>query len=255
MEFDKIGAVVTGAGSGLGEATARHLAALGARVGIFDFNLPAGQRIAEDIGGLACKVDVSDESEVGAAFDAFTDWLGEAPRILVNCAGIGTAARVVNRDGELSITSFRRTLEVNLTGSFITLSHAARLMQKLAPLGPDGERGVVINTSSVAYQDGQIGQTAYAASKGAIAAMTLPAAREFARSGIRVMAIAPGLFETAMVDGLPEGAQESIAATIPFPPRFGDPKDYALLVEQIIRNPMLNGTVIRLDGAVRLQPK
>ncbi|NIZ10701.1 SDR family NAD(P)-dependent oxidoreductase [Pseudooceanicola sp. HF7] len=255
MDIEGIGAVVTGGGSGLGEATARDLAARGAKVAIFDFNLEAAERIARDIGGLAVRADVSDERMVGEGFDAFAEWHGSAPRILINCAGIGTAARIVNREGELSIESFRRTLAVNLTGSFICLATAARAMQALEPLGADNERGVIINTSSVAWQDGQIGQAAYSASKGGIASMTLPAARELARAGIRVMAIAPGMFDTAMVEGLPREAQESIAATIPFPSRFGDPEDYASLAAEIIRNPMLNGTVIRLDGAVRLPPK
>ncbi|QOL81610.1 SDR family NAD(P)-dependent oxidoreductase [Pseudooceanicola spongiae] len=255
MDIKGIGAVVTGAGSGLGAATARHLASMGAKVGVFDFNEAGARAVAEEIGGLACPVNVADEGQVAAAFDDFIAWNGAAPRVLVNCAGIGTAGRVVNREGKLSIDAFRRTLDVNLIGSYITLSYAARAMAELEPVGPDNERGVIINTASVAYQDGQIGQAAYAASKGGIASLTLPVARELARSGIRVMGIAPGMFQTAMVDGLPEETQRSIAATIPFPPRFGSPSDYASLAEQIIRNTMLNGTVIRLDGAVRLPPK
>ena len=255
MDIDGIGAIVTGAGSGLGAATARLLAAQGAKVGVLDFNGDAAAAVAEEIGGLALSVNVADEDQVAAAYDEFADWCGSAPRVLVNCAGIGTAGRVVNREGKLSIDAFRRTLDVNLVGSYIMLSYAARAMAGLEPLGADGERGVIINTSSVAYEDGQIGQAAYSASKGGIASITLPVARELSRSGIRVMAIAPGLFATAMAAGLPEDIQRGIEANIPFPPRFGDAEDYALLVEQIVRNKMLNGSVIRLDGAVRLPPK
>ncbi|MDF1855208.1 SDR family NAD(P)-dependent oxidoreductase [Pseudooceanicola sp.] len=255
MDIKGITALVTGGGSGLGAATSRHLAALGAKVGVLDFNAEGAAAVAEEIGGIALYVNVSDEDQVEAAFEKFADWAGSMPRVAVNCAGVGTAARVVNRDGKLAIDAFRRTIEVNLIGSYIVLSNAVRGMAALDPLGADGERGVVINTSSVAYQDGQLGQAAYAASKGGIASLSLPVARETARSGIRVMAIAPGLFATAMAAGLPEEVQRGIEANIPFPPRFGDAEDYALLVEQIIRNKMLNGSVIRLDGAVRLPPR
>lgn len=255
MDIEGIGVIVTGGGSGLGAATSRHLAALGAKVGVLDFNAEGAQSVAAEIDGIALHVNVADEGQVAAAFDTYTAWNGGAPRVVVNCAGIGTAGRVVNRDGKLSIDAFRRTLDVNLLGTYVMLSYAARAMAELAPLGADGERGVIINTSSVAYEDGQIGQAAYAASKGGIASITLPIARELSRSGIRVMTIAPGLFATAMAAGLPEEIQRGIEANIPFPPRFGDAEDYALLVEQIVRNKMLNGSVIRLDGAVRLPPK
>ena len=255
MEIDGIGAIVTGAGSGLGRATARHLASLGARVGVLDFNGDAAQAVADQFGGIALQANVADAAQVEAAFAAFADWAGSMPRVVVNCAGIGTAARVVNREGALAIDAFRRTVEVNLIGTFIMLSHGLKGMAGLEPLGRDGERGVIINTASVAYQDGQIGQAAYAASKGGVASLSLPVAREAARAGVRVMAIAPGMFQTAMVDGLPEEIQRGIAATIPFPSRFGDPEDYAAMAEHIIRNKMLNGSTIRLDGAVRLPPK
>ncbi|GGM01486.1 3-hydroxyacyl-CoA dehydrogenase [Pseudooceanicola nanhaiensis] len=252
---DGIGAIVTGGGSGLGAATARHLASLGAKVGVLDFNAEGAREVADEIGGLALHVNVADEAQVETAFAEYIDWAGSAPRIVNSCAGIGTAARVVNRDGDLSIDKFRRTLEVNLVGTYIVMSNAIKAMSSLEPLGRDGERGVVINTSSVAYQDGQLGQAAYAASKGGVASLSLPVARETARSGIRIMAIAPGLFATAMAAGLPEDIQKGIEANIPFPPRFGDAEDYALMVEQIVRNKMLNGSTIRLDGAVRLPPR
>jgi NAD(P)-dependent dehydrogenase (short-subunit alcohol dehydrogenase family) len=255
MDIQNTCAIVTGGGSGLGAATARHLTAQGAKVGVLDFNADGAKEVAAEIGGLALHVNVADEAEVEAAFKEFIDWAGEAPRIVVSCAGVGTAARVVNREGELSIDKFRRTIDVNLVGTYIVMSNAIRAMASLEPLGRDGERGVVINTSSVAYQDGQLGQAAYAASKGGVASLCLPVARETARSGIRIMAIAPGLFATAMAAGLPEEVQKGIEANIPFPPRFGDAEDYALLVEQIVRNKMLNGSTIRLDGAVRLPPR
>lgn len=255
MDIQNTCAIVTGGGSGLGAATARHLTAQGAKVGVLDFNADGAKEVAAEIGGLALHVNVADEAEVEAAFKEFIDWAGEAPRIVVSCAGVGTAARVVNREGELSIDKFRRTIDVNLVGTYIVMSNAIRAMASLEPLGRDGERGVVINTSSVAYQDGQLGQAAYAASKGGVASLSLPVARETARSGIRIMAIAPGLFATAMAAGLPEEVQKGIEANIPFPPRFGDAEDYALLVEQIVRNKMLNGSTIRLDGAVRLPPR
>ncbi len=248
-------ALVTGGGSGLGAATARQLAAAGAKVLVLDRDEASAAAVAAEIGGLSAAADVANESQVEAAFAKAIEGFGQAPRIIVNCAGVGTAARIVNREGELSIDAFEKTLRVNLVGTFVVMSIAAREIAKLDPVNDDGERGVVINTSSLAWQDGQIGQSAYAASKGGVASMTLPAARELARSGIRVMAIAPGLFSTAMTDGLPENIRASIAANIPFPSRLGHASEYAALAEQIVRNTMLNGTVIRLDGAVRLQPK
>ncbi|MCA0873240.1 SDR family NAD(P)-dependent oxidoreductase [Seohaeicola saemankumensis] len=254
MLIDGQVALVTGGGSGLGAATARNLAARGARVAILDFAIDKSQAVAAEIGGIALQADVSDEAAVGAAFDAAAAHFGSAPRIVVSCAGIGLAARIVGRENKLSFDVFEKTLRVNLFGTYNVMSHAAARMGDLDPLY-GGERGVIVNTASVAFEDGQLGQAAYAASKGAIASMCLPAAREFARTGIRVMAIAPGLFYTPMMEGLPPEVAEKIAANIPFPPRLGDPQEYAMLAEQIITNPFLNGTTIRLDGAVRLPPK
>ncbi|MBN7787098.1 SDR family NAD(P)-dependent oxidoreductase [Ponticoccus gilvus] len=243
-------ALVTGGASGLGAATARRLAADGARVGILDFDAERGAAMASEIGGHAVAVDVGDEGSVAAAVDEVVAVLG-APRVAVSCAGIGPAARIVGRDGALSTDLFEKTIRVNLMGTYFVMSHAARAMMALEPL-ESGERGVVVNTASVAFQDGQVGQSAYAASKGAIAAMCLPAAREMAKQGVRVMAIAPGLFNTPMMEGLPEETTAGIVANIPFPHRLGDPAEYAQMVSQIVANPYLNGTTIRLDGAVRL---
>ncbi|MFS4581489.1 SDR family NAD(P)-dependent oxidoreductase [Phaeobacter sp. C3_T13_0] len=254
MQVDGNVALVTGAGSGLGAATARHLAALGAKVAVLDFDIENAQAVAEEIDGIAVQADVSDEAAVSAAIDAASGQLGTAPRIVVSCAGVGMAARIVGREGKLSFDVFEKTLKVNLFGTYNVMSHAARCMAALEPLS-DGERGVIINTASVAWQDGQLGQAAYAASKGAIASLCLPAARELAQSGIRVMAIAPGLFHTPMMEGLPEDIAAKITANIPFPARLGEPHEFALLAEQIVANPFLNGTTIRLDGAVRLPPR
>ena len=254
MQLDGTVVLVTGGGSGLGAGTARHFASQGAKVAILDFNVDGAKAVAEEIGGIALQADVSDEAAVGAAFDAATAHFGAAPRIAVNCAGVGMAARIVGREGKLSFDVFEKTLRVNLFGTYNVMSHAAKRMMELDPLA-DNERGVIINTASVAFEDGQLGQAAYAASKGAIASMCLPAARELARSGIRVMAIAPGLFHTPMMEGLPEEVAAQITANIPFPARLGDAHEYALLAEQIATNPFLNGTTIRLDGAVRLPPR
>ncbi|MEN9060120.1 SDR family NAD(P)-dependent oxidoreductase [Ponticoccus litoralis] len=243
-------ALVTGGASGPGAATARRLAAEGARVGILDFDAARGAAMASEIGGHAVAVDVGDEGSVAAAVDEVVAVLG-APRVAVSCAGIGLAARIVGRNGALSTDLFEKTIRVNLMGTYFVMSYAARAMMALEPL-ESGERGVVVNTASVAFQDGQVGQSAYAASKGAIAAMCLPAAREMAKQGVRVMAIAPGLFNTPMMEGLPEETTAGIVANIPFPHRLGDPAEYAQMVSQIVANPYLNGTTIRLDGAVRL---
>ena len=245
-------AIVTGGASGLGEATARHLAEQGARVGVLDFDAEGAARVAAQIGGLAAPVDISDEGAVDAAIARINADLG-TPRIAVNCAGIGTAARIVGREGKTSFDTFRRTLDVNLFGSYAVMTHAARRMMDLDPV--EGERGVIVNTASVAFQDGQLGQAAYAASKGGIAAMTLPAAREFARAQIRVMTIAPGLFNTPMMESLPDEVTAQIVEGIPHPARLGAPGEYALMAAQIIENPYLNGTTIRLDGATRLPPR
>ena len=248
-------ALVTGGGSGLGAATARALSRAGARIGVLDRNRAAAQAIADEIGGIGIAADVSSVDDVQAAFARLRDELGMAPRIVVNCAGIGTAARILPREGPLPVEAFERTLRVNLIGTYIVLSIAAREMSALAATEPDGERGVIINTASVAFEDGQIGQAAYAASKGGIASLTLPAARELARLGIRVAAIAPGLFETAMTEGLPAESREAIIANIPFPRRLGHAAEFAALACHIVENTMINGTVMRLDGAVRLPPR
>ena len=249
MNVDGQTAVVTGGASGLGAATARHLAGLGANVVIFELNADAAQGMASEIGGTGVAVDVSDATSVADAFKA----LYSPPRIVVSCAGIAPAARVVGREGKLSLDTFEAVIRVNLIGTFNVLSHAARAMTDREPVGE--ERGVIINTASIAMEDGQLGQAAYSASKGGVAAMSLPVARELAQHGIRVMAIAPGLFRTPMMEGLPDEVSEKIAANIPFPARLGDPAEYAMLVQQIIENPYLNGTTIRLDGAVRLPPR
>lgn len=254
MQVDGQNAFVTGGGSGLGEATARLLAERGAKVTIADFDAERGEKVAAEIGGLFSKVDISDEAQVEAAVDRSVAHFGSAPRIVVNCAGIGVAARIVGREGKLSTGLFNKVISVNLIGSYNVMSYAARAMMDL-DLTESGERGVIINTSSAAYQDGQVGQSAYSASKGAISAMCLPAAREFARSAIRVMAIAPGLFNTPMMKGLPDETVTEIVKNIPFPARLGMPQEYALMVAQIAENPYLNGTTIRLDGATRLPPR
>jgi len=254
MQIDGHVALVTGGGSGLGAATARELAGRGARVAILDFDGTRAQAVADELGGLALPCDVGDAAAVEGAFAALQDHFGTGPRVAVNCAGIGVAARIVGREGKLSIEMFERVIRVNLTGSFIVMSHAARAMQAMEVL-PGGERGVIINTASAAFQDGQVGQAAYSASKGGIAAMCLPAARELAQTGIRVMAIAPGLFETPMMESLPPEVTEKIVANIPFPHRLGAAQEFGLLAAQIVENAYLNGTTIRLDGAVRLPPR
>lgn len=254
MRIDGQVALVTGGGSGLGAATSRQLAEKGAKVAILDFDIERAKTVAADIDGVAVQADVSDEAAVNVAIETASAALGDAPRIAISCAGVGMAARIVGREGKLSFDVFEKTLKVNLFGTYNVMSHAARRMAELDPL-TDGERGVIINTASVAFEDGQLGQAAYAASKGAIASMCLPAARELAQSGIRVMSIAPGLFQTPMMEGLPPEIAEKITANIPFPARLGAPEEYALLAEQIVTNPFLNGTTIRLDGAVRLPPR
>jgi len=253
MKLDGQVAIVTGGASGLGGATAARLAGAGATVAIFDRDADKGRAHATAIGATFHDVDVTDATAVADAIASAEGANGTA-RILVNCAGVGPPAKVVNRDGDpLPLDAFARVVSINLLGTFNVLSKfAARLVA--APR--DGEEaGVIVNTASVAAYDGQIGQAAYAASKGGIVGMTLPVAREFARHGIRVMTIAPGLFLTPLLESLPEEAQQSLGAQVPFPNRLGDPEEFALLVESIVANPMLNGEVIRLDGAIRMAPK
>ncbi|NIY78055.1 SDR family NAD(P)-dependent oxidoreductase [Celeribacter sp. HF31] len=254
MEIKGHVAVVTGAASGLGFATAKRLAEAGATVAILDLSGEAAAKAAAEIGGTGYAVDVSDPAAVEAAFAQIQGDLG-TPRIVVSCAGIGTAGRILPRDGSLTIDTFAKALNVNLLGTYAVMNIAARAMAAADPIDADGARGVIINTSSVAFEDGQIGQAAYSASKGGVASMTLPAARELARFGIRVMAIAPGLFETAMSAGLPDDIRADILKNVPYPSRMGDPDEYARLAQAIVENPMLNGTVIRLDAAARMPIK
>ncbi|QDL92585.1 SDR family NAD(P)-dependent oxidoreductase [Paroceanicella profunda] len=250
-----IAAVVTGGASGLGEATARMLAAGGARVAIFDMNEEAGQAVASDIGGSFVKVDVADHESVAAGFAAARAAHGQE-RVCVTCAGVGWAARTVDREGKAHDPGlFAKIVSINLIGTFNVASQAAAGMQAAAPVDRDGSRGLIVMTASVAAFDGQIGQAGYAASKAGVAGMTLPMARDLSRAGIRVNTIAPGLFLTPMLKGLPEEAQASLGAQVPFPARLGDPSEYALLVRQFIENGMLNAAVIRLDGAIRMAPK
>ncbi len=252
MEIAGHTALVTGAASGLGAATARALADKGAKIACLDLNLAGAEETAAAIGGKAFQADVADADSLEAAVQAAGDALGVA-RIAVSCAGIAPPKRIVGRDGPQPLATFSQTIQVNLIGTFNLMRLAAHAMQGLDPL-PTGERGVIVNTASVAAFEGQIGQAAYSASKGGVAAMTMPAAREFAKAGIRVMAIAPGVFKTPMVAGLSDEVQASLAANVPFPPRLGEPSEYADLVLAILGNPMLNGEVIRLDGALRMQP-
>jgi NAD(P)-dependent dehydrogenase (short-subunit alcohol dehydrogenase family) len=253
MQVKGQAAIVTGGGSGLGAATARALAKSGAKVAVLDINEENAKKIAAEIGGVAVKCDVADAKSGEAAVAAARAAHGAA-RVLVNCAGIGTAGRIVGRDGPHPLDQFARVINVNLIGSFNLMRLAAADMQKLEPVG-DGERGVIVSTASVAAFEGQIGQAAYSASKGGIVALTLPAAREFAASGIRVNTIAPGLFATPLMGSLPPAVQESLGKSVPFPQRLGKPEEYAQLVMSIIDNPMINGETIRLDGALRMQPK
>jgi NAD(P)-dependent dehydrogenase (short-subunit alcohol dehydrogenase family) len=247
-------AIVTGGASGLGAATARALAARGMRVAVFDLSEEAGRALASDIGGRFERVDVGDPASVGAGVAAVATALG-VPRVLVNCAGIAPAAKTVSRGAAHDAGLFERVIRVNLLGSFNCAAEVAARMVAAEPLGPDGARGVIVNTASVAAYDGQVGQVAYAASKGGIVGMTLPMARDLADKGVRVCAIAPGLFLTPMLEGLPAEVQESLGRQVPFPPRLGRPEEYAALVCHIVENPMLNGEVIRLDGAIRMAPR
>jgi NAD(P)-dependent dehydrogenase (short-subunit alcohol dehydrogenase family) len=246
---------VTGGGSGLGAATVRRLAQDGANVLIADVDEEAGEELAADIGDGTrfVRTDVTDEESTQVALDAARDAFGGLHG-LVNCAGIGPAEKVVGKRGTHSLDSFVKALQINLVGTFNPIRLASPIMMENEPT-EDGERGVIVNTASVAAFDGQIGQAAYSASKGGVASMTLPVAREMAEHGIRVMTIAPGLFETPMLASLPEDAQESLGNQVPFPSRLGRPEEYAALVKHIVENQMLNGEVIRLDGAIRMAPR
>lgn len=246
-------AIVTGAGSGLGEATARALAAKGARVAIFDVGMERAQAVAADIGGIAVKCDVSDADSGVAAMAEVQQKLGAA-RILVNCAGIAIGVKTIGKEGPHPLDQYRRVIEINLVGTFNMIRLFADAAAKLEPLH-GGERGVIVNTASVAAYDGQVGQAAYSASKGGVVGMTLPVARDLARSGIRVCTIAPGIFRTPMMAAMPQDVQDSLGAAVPFPSRLGEPSEYAALALHIVGNQMLNGETIRLDGAIRMAPK
>ncbi|MBA4194602.1 MAG: 3-hydroxyacyl-CoA dehydrogenase [Comamonadaceae bacterium] len=254
MQISGHAALVTGGGSGLGEATARELARLGAKVAVLDVNADNARRVAADIGGLGLACDITDTASLQAALDTASAAHGPA-RILMNIAGIGTAKRVVQKDGSAApLEDFSRVISVNLIGSYNAARLFAAACAKLEPLA-DGERGVMLFTASVAAFDGQVGQQAYSASKGGLVGMTLPMARDLAQHGIRVCTIAPGLFSTPLMRSLPEPVQQSLAASIPFPPRLGHPEEFASLAAHIVTNTHLNGEVIRLDGALRMAPR
>ena len=253
MKAQDKAAIVTGGGSGLGAATARRLAAEGAKVALLDVNLEQTEKVAAEIGGIAIACDVSSADAAEAAIAKAAEAHGDA-RILVNCAGIAPASRVVGREAPHDLDLFRKVIEVNLVGSFNMLRLVADRAAKLDPL-EDGERAIIVSTASVAAFDGQIGQAAYSASKGGVHAMALPIARELARFGIRINTIAPGIFATPMVKAMPQEVQDSLAASIPFPSRLGAPEEYASLVMHMVENVMLNGETVRLDGAIRMAPK
>ncbi|MGW0582497.1 3-hydroxyacyl-CoA dehydrogenase [Streptomyces sp. NPDC002920] len=248
-------ALVTGGASGLGQATARRLLDAGMSVVLADLASSDGKAVAQELGERAAfaPTDVTSESDVAAALDAAAD-LGEL-RVAVNCAGIGTAARTLSKAGPFPLTDFSRTVRINLIGTFNVIRLAAERMAALEPAAGGEERGVIVNTASVAAYEGQIGQAAYSASKGGVVGLTLPVARDLAGHRIRVVTIAPGLFETPMLASLPEEAKASLGAQVPHPSRLGRPAEYAALVQHITENPMLNGEVIRLDGAIRMQPR
>jgi NAD(P)-dependent dehydrogenase (short-subunit alcohol dehydrogenase family) len=253
MQIEGQTAIVTGCASGLGHATAAALVVRGARVGILDANAEVARAAADALGAVAVACDVRNADSVIDALRAVKERVG-APRICINCAGIGPAKRILGRQGTMPLDDFARVIDVNLIGTFNALRLVAAEMAALDPL-PTNERGIVINTASIAAYEGQIGQAAYAASKGGVVALTLPAARELAQYGIRVLAIAPGIFLTPMLHALPEPAQQSLADAIPFPRRLGDPAEFAELAVHMVENVMLNGEVVRLDGAIRLAPQ
>lgn len=253
MKIEGAAAIVTGGASGLGAATARALAGRGAKVAVMDLNEVAARTVADEIGGAAFACDVSDAASAEAAVAAAAGAHGAA-RILVNCAGIAPATRIVGRQGPMDLAAFAKVIQVNLVGTFNMMRLVAAGAMALDPM-EGGERGVIVSTASVAAYEGQIGQAAYAASKAGVVGLTLPAAREFAQSGIRVCAIAPGIFGTPMLTSMPQEVQDSLGRSVPFPARLGRPDEYADLVLAIIGNAMLNGEVIRLDGAIRMQPR
>lgn len=253
MEFKGVPAIVTGGASGLGEGAARALAAAGCKVAVFDLQEEQGKAVAEAIGGIFVRCDVSSADSAEAAMAIAREAHGPCG-IAVNCAGIAPAAKILGRDGVMPLANFDKVIQVNLIGTFNILRLAAAEMAQREP-NADGERGVIISTASVAAYEGQIGQAAYSASKGGVVSLTLQAARELAREGIRVNTIAPGLFMTPMMAGMPQEVQDSLAATLPFPKRLGKPEEFGMMVDQMVRNPVLNGEVIRLDCALRMAPK
>jgi NAD(P)-dependent dehydrogenase (short-subunit alcohol dehydrogenase family) len=253
MDIKGHAAIVTGGASGLGAATARVLAEAGAKVALFDINAKAAAEVAVDINGIAVECDVTNADATEKAIAKAAADHGTA-RIVVNCAGVGPAKRIVGRDGPMPLDEFARVVAINLIGTFNVMRLTAAKMQHVEPM-QDGERGIIVCTASVAAYDGQIGQAAYAASKGGVVSLVLPAAREFAQFGIRVTGVAPGIFTTPMLHALPEAAQQSLAAAVPFPKLLGQPPQYAALVRHMIENRYLNGEVVRLDGALRMAPK
>jgi NAD(P)-dependent dehydrogenase (short-subunit alcohol dehydrogenase family) len=253
MDIKGHAAIVTGGGSGLGAATATELAKAGAKVALFDINMDAANELAGKLGGIAVKCDVADSDQATAAIAAAKAKHGSA-RIVVNCAGVGIAKRIIGKDGPMPLADYERVIRINLIGTFNVLRLAAHDMHTLPELA-DHERGVIINTASVAAFEGQVGQAAYSSSKGAVASLTMPASRELAQFGIRVCTIAPGIFATPMLMGLPEEVQQSLAASVPFPKLLGRPEQYAALARHIVENTYLNGEVIRLDGALRMAPR
>ena len=255
MEIKDSVAIVTGGASGLGESCVRNLINRGGKVSIFDFAEDRGGKVASELGDAVtfCMTDITDEANVRAAIDKTIEAFG-AIHIAVNCAGVGIPAKVLGKEGPMSMDHFNKVVQINLMGTMNVVRLAAEKMVKNQG-NDDGEKGVVINVASVAAFDGQIGQAAYSASKAGVAGMTLPIAREFAEYGIRIMTIAPGIFRTPMVGGLPENVQEALGKMVPFPKRLGEPSEFAALVQHIVENPMLNGEVIRLDGAIRMAAK
>lgn len=260
MDVNGVAAVVTGAASGLGEATARALASRGARVAVFDRDVVRGKQVAGELGGIFCEVDVTSDEKVRAAFDEARAAHGQE-RVLVNCAGVANAAKTVSRDKETKaakfypMQQFELAIQINLIGTFRCIANSAFGMVDLDPLGPDGEKGVIINTASVAAEDGQIGQAAYSASKGGVLAMALPIARDLMNEGVRVNTILPGVFKTPMVAMMPPNVQDALGAQVPFPKRLGQADEYARLACFLIENSYMNAASVRLDGGIRMAPR
>lgn len=252
MELKNFTALITGGASGLGAACSKQLAKNGVNVVIFDNNIEAAEHLATEVSGLAIHCDVADPNSVDNAFNELQK-NANTPRVCINCAGIAPAKRIVGKNGPMPFEDFTRTIDINLNGTFNIMRNVSHLMTQLDPINEHGERGVIINTASVAAYEGQLGQAAYSASKAGVVGLTLPAARELSRFGIRVNTIAPGLFATPMLLGMPQEVQDNLTSSMPFPKRFGKPEEFASLVVEIIKNPMLNGSVIRLDGALRMQ--